>query len=217
MRLQPAQIDIAQGRLLALENTDCAVRERDSAGLGAVEIELVDDAVAEFDVGEFRPTQVEIGDAAVLEQDSLPHTVVNDPGADPGANDLGVVEIASLHRPRVGPAVLDTWLGEADTGEVHRCIGLAEVHPSQRAVEERGLSGIDLCEVEVGEVHALMEGFGPEVPQVAGSQSAEVQLRWARGLSGHGPTVSGAGDIALWCLGSTITVDVRCPPPCEAS
>src|SRR5699024_9136878 len=148
MRLQPAQIDIAQGRLLALENTDCAVRERDSAGLGAVEVDLVDDAVTEFDVGEIRPTQVEIRAAAVLEPDSLPHTVVNDPGDDPGTDDLGVAEIASLHRPRIGPAVHDTCLCEAGTGEIHRRIGLAEAHPSQRAVEERGLSGIDLCEVE---------------------------------------------------------------------
>src|SRR5699024_5932818 len=173
MRLQSTQIDIAQGRLLALESTDFAVRERDSADLGAVEVELVDDTVAEFDVGEFRPTQVKIGDAAVFEPDSLPHTVVNDPGADPGAGDLGVAEIASLHRPRIGPAVLDTCTCEAGTGEVHRRIGLAEVHPSQRAVEESGLSGIDLCEVEVGEVHALMEGFGPEVPQVASDQRAQ--------------------------------------------
>src|SRR5699024_2226304 len=217
MRLQPAQIDIAQGRLLALENPDCAVRERDSAGLGAVEVDLVDDAVAEFDVSELRPAQIEIGDAAVLEQDSLPHAVVDDSGADPGPGDLGVVEAASRHRPRIGPAALDTCTCEADSGEVHRRLGLAEVHPSQRTVEEGGLGRVDLCEVEVGEVHVLVESFGLEVPQAAGSQAAEVQLRWARGLSGHGPTVSGAGVIALWCLGSTITVKVRCQPPWEAA
>src|SRR5699024_5032818 len=187
------------------------------SGLGAVELDLGDDAVAEFDVGEFRPTQIEIGDAAVLEQDSLPHAVVDDSGPDPGTGDLGVVEIASRHRPRIGPAALDTSACETDSGEVHGRLGLAEVHTSQRTVEERGQGGIDLCEVEIGEVHPFEELLGNDIAEEAGSQPTEVQLRWARGLSGHEPTVSGAGVIALWRLGSTITVSTRSQPPGEAA
>lgn len=203
VRLEPADIDVAERGPFALEDTDGAAGERHSTDFRPVKVDFVDDAVPELDIGEFGTAEVEVGDATVVDDYFLPHTVVDDSGTDPRPADLGMQEVASRHRPCVGPRVSDHGAGEPCAGEVHRGSGLTEVHPDQGRVEERRQGGIHLGEVEVGEFHAFDELLRPDIAEIAGSQGSVVDLRWAGSFSRHDRRVSVTGDMRSFRLHST--------------
>ena len=157
VRFQSPDVDVAEGGAFALEDADTAARKRDPADLRPVEVDLVDLAVAELDIGELRPAQVEVGDTAIGESHLLPHAVIDNAGTDPCSGDLGVQQVSTGHVPGVGTAVRDLGTGDPGSGEVDRCVGIAEVDVRPSAVEERRLGGVCLGEVEVDELHAFEE------------------------------------------------------------
>ena len=196
MRFQSPDVDVAEGGAFALEDADTAARKRDPADLRPVEVDLVDLAVAELDIGKLRPAQVEVGDTAIGESHLLPHAVIDNAGTDPCSGDLGVQQVSTGHVPGVGTAVRDLGTGDPGSGEVDRCVGIAEVDVRPSAVEERRLGGVCLGEVEVDELHAFEEVLLTDIAEESLNQIAEAELRWAWGFDYHRVTLVASDDAA---------------------